>query len=147
MLRAICPLASSTERLSPEMSSVPAVLVVDDERAVCRLMAKVLIDAGYRVLMAGSGEEALVIACQLGGRLAMVVTDVHMPGMDGTELAGCLSLLEPAPQVLFVVSSTGSPIGPPPGPFLLKPFQPADLTARVELMLGPAQALTSGIAG
>ena len=121
------------------MSSVPAVLVVHDEPTVCRMMARVLSREGYRVLTAGSGYEALVIACQLGGRLGMVVIDAHMPGMDGSELAEYLHRLEPAPHVLFVDL--------PRVELLLRPFDPRELVARVELVLGRAESLTAKVAG
>jgi CheY-like chemotaxis protein len=95
------------------MSSLPAVLVVDDEPGVCRMMSRVLNEAGYRVYSANCGEEALVIACQLGERLGLVVTDIRMPTMDGVELASYLGRLEPPPRLLFV-SAQGSAAGSPP---------------------------------
>jgi CheY-like chemotaxis protein len=129
------------------MSSVPAVLVVDDEPTVCRMMARVLSEEGYRVYLAGSGEDALVIACQLGGRLGMVVTDIAMAGMDGIELASFLARLEPAPRVLLISGAGCLPLTLLPGPFLLKPFEPDSLIAQVRAVLGPARAMTLQAAG
>lgn len=60
------------------------VLVVDDEEAVRTVLGRHLTHLGYRVAMAATGEEALALAEKL--QPAVIVTDVHMPGMDGHAL-------------------------------------------------------------
>jgi CheY-like chemotaxis protein len=129
------------------MSSLPAVLVVDDEPGVCRMMSRVLTEAGYRVYSANCGEEALVIACQLGERLGLVVTDIRMPTMDGVELASYLGRLEPPPRLLFVSAIDRLPKDRLPGPLLIKPFRADHLQRHVEKMLGPARAPSLPAAG
>src|SRR5262249_57804159 len=62
------------------------VLLVEDEPAVQLLERRVLEGGRYRVLTAGSGEEALVLLDKELGRIDLLVTDVVMPGMTGRDL-------------------------------------------------------------
>jgi two-component system cell cycle sensor histidine kinase/response regulator CckA len=63
------------------------ILLVEDDPAVRRMAAEVLLNTGYRVLVAPSGADALRIAAKHEGRLDLLLTDVVMPGMTGPELA------------------------------------------------------------
>jgi two-component system, cell cycle sensor histidine kinase and response regulator CckA len=104
--------------------SVPrqTVLVVEDDSMLRGILAEALAAEGHAVLTARDGEEALAIASTLVGQLALVVTDVLLPVMDGLELAERLASLDPAPSVLFI---SGIRIDRPlPGPILKKPFGP-----------------------
>ncbi|HEY4649276.1 MAG TPA: response regulator [Gemmatimonadales bacterium] len=101
------------------------VLVVDDEPTVLRMMARALLEAGYAVHMASNGPDALALAAELPHPPDLVVTDIRMMPMGGTELAERLFSQRPATRFLFV-----SGYGPAPeydenfGPFLRKPFSP-----------------------
>jgi len=61
----------------------PAILIIDDEPSVRRILAKVFSEQGYEVSSAGSGEEALDLAEKREVDIALV--DLKMPGMDGLE--------------------------------------------------------------
>jgi DNA-binding response OmpR family regulator len=61
--------------------SVPTILVVDDEPAICRSLRKILRKEGYQVVIASSGRQALELAAQSPPQL--VLMDVMMPGLDG----------------------------------------------------------------
>ena len=79
----------------------PAVLVVDDETSVRAYVSRVLQMAGYEVVVAGSGAEALerfkdMKHCEL------VLTDLMMPAMNGDELARRLRLDRPDLKVLYL---------------------------------------------
>jgi CheY-like chemotaxis protein len=63
------------------------VLVVDDEAAVRELLARQLTQRGYRVLEAADGAAALELLQGEATHIALVVSDIAMPGMSGTELA------------------------------------------------------------
>lgn len=81
----------------------PAViLVVDDEDAVNRLVSRYLVHLGYRVLEAGSGEEALEIVRRRRPVVDLVLSDVVMPGMDGLALASRLLATCPGPSVILM---------------------------------------------
>lgn len=65
------------------------VLFVDDDSIVLRSIARGLLDEPYNVCLANSGKEALEILCQQ--KVHVLVTDIRMPEMDGTELLKIVS--------------------------------------------------------
>ena len=78
------------------------VLVVEDDEGVRRVLLKMLQQAGYRVLGASDGEEAIEM-CRAGdATLHVLITDVVMPRMGGRELAARLRQVTPDMKVLFV---------------------------------------------
>ena len=66
-------------------SESPLVLIVDDEPALVKLGKRALESAGYRVIVAHSGAEALTVGC--AERVDLLLTDLNMPGMSGRVLA------------------------------------------------------------
>jgi two-component system cell cycle sensor histidine kinase/response regulator CckA len=78
------------------------ILLVEDDESVRKLALEVLGSKGYRVLSAGRIEEALQIAETLESPIHLVLTDVVMPGMSGSELVGRLQFLRPQIKVLFM---------------------------------------------
>lgn len=106
------------------------VLVVDDEDVVCRLTARILADAGFRVLEAHSGAEAVALLSKLDGSVQLVVSDIAMPGMTGMQLVATMADRWPTTPVLLV-SGQGGPAPGYTGRFLAKPFMPDVLTATV----------------
>lgn len=85
-----------------EVQPPAAILVVDDEDAVNRLVSRYLTHLGYRVLKACSGEEALAIVRSRRPRIDLVLSDVVMPGMDGVALAERLLARCPGPSVILM---------------------------------------------
>lgn len=79
------------------------VLVVDDEDFVTQLAARVLADAGYQVVTAKNGFQALDIYRQLTDRISLVILDFTMPVMDGADVFAELQKINP--QVAVVLSS------------------------------------------
>jgi PAS domain S-box-containing protein len=106
-------------------------LVVEDEPTVRVMAARALIEAGYLVLEADTGQAALDLIREHRGRLDLVITDVGMPGMDGYELAHRLQEERPGLPVIFTTGyGDGHPehTGAMPRERLLqKPFSPEDL--------------------
>src|SRR2546421_7642487 len=88
----------------------PVILAVDDEPAVLRAIAGDLrrhYARRYRVVRAGSGEEALEVVAELrerGGRLALVVSDQRMPGMGGVDLLAEVRRLEPDVKAVLLTA-------------------------------------------
>ena len=83
------------------------VLLVEDEEIVRVLATRVLSELGYRILEAADGEEALEMCKRHEGPIGLVITDVVMPGMSGTELALELEPLIPETPVLYISGYTG----------------------------------------
>ncbi|MBI3403817.1 MAG: response regulator [Acidobacteria bacterium] len=79
----------------------PAVLVVDDETSIRSYVSRVLEVAGYEVVIAGSGAEALERFKDMR-RCDLVMTDLSMPNMNGDELARRLRLDDPDLKVLYL---------------------------------------------
>jgi PAS domain S-box-containing protein len=103
------PEALETEESLPIPAEIPArdvaegttVLLVDDDAAVRGVTAAQLQDAGYEVLEAGCAEEALALLEARDG-IAIVLSDVAMPGTDGVELAAQIRLRQPGLPILFM---------------------------------------------
>jgi CheY-like chemotaxis protein len=108
------------------------VLVVDDESAVRDLLELVLTRAGYMVLTAGDGPEALAKARGHHGRIDLLLSDVKMPLMRGTELAAQLTQERPGIRVLLMSGHSSGPVPPEISEALLrKPFLPNDVLCRI----------------
>jgi DNA-binding NtrC family response regulator len=116
------------------------VLVVDDQRFARRVAYRVLSEAGYRVLEAEDGEEALGALHVARGRVDLVVIDVVMPGMDGVELANQVWERWPEMRVLFT-SGHAAEVLVQHGlahldvPFLAKPYTRDEALAKVHQAL------------
>ena len=116
------------------------LLLVEDETSVRKLTRRALESFGYEVLEAAGGDEALTLARARHGRIALLITDVVMPGMSGAELAERLHGEFPAIRVLFVSGYIDDAIvrhGVVAGShsFLQKPFMPAVLAGKVREIL------------
>ena len=112
------------------------VLVVEDELPLRELAARVLVAAGYTVLQAGNGADALALLAGHAEPVHLVFTDVVMPGMNGRELAARLAQLRPAIRVLYTSGYTEDAILrhgvlDDPGRFLSKPYTPSVLRRRI----------------
>ena len=121
------------------------VLVAEDEPAIRISIVDWLEDAGYSVIAASSGDEALRLI-EGPDRVDLIVTDINMPGADGLEVAREARVHNPQVPVLFVsgrVDCLGSsPQIPVPHRFLAKPFRLAALSMLIVEMLGGAQAVS-----
>jgi CheY-like chemotaxis protein len=84
------------------------ILLVEDAEPLRKLAKSFLETAGFRVLSAGSGEEALEVAARFGGIFDLLLTDVVMPGMNGRVLAEQLLPRQPGMKVLYVSGYTDS---------------------------------------
>ena len=116
------------------------VLLVEDQAEVRALAAEVLAAAGYRILEAGCGNEALAMSPPVLQQVRMLVTDVVMPEMSGRELAEKLRAVRPDLRVLYISGYTPNEIAhrgvlDPGVEYLPKPFTPAQLTEKVQAVL------------
>jgi two-component system, cell cycle sensor histidine kinase and response regulator CckA len=86
------------------------VLVVEDEESILGLIANVLSEHGYEVLRARGAREALQTAERYGGEIALLVTDVVMPEMDGKQLSVRLNEKRPGIRCLYMSGYTANVI-------------------------------------
>lgn len=127
----------SVGSIGPLPESGAVILLVEDEPAVRGLFAVSLRKDGYFVLEASNGAEALAIVEQVG-RVDLVVTDVVMPIMKGTELATRLRARYPHLRFIFVSGYVVHDELGPNAELLQKPFLRQDLVKKVVEILGPA---------
>ena len=116
------------------------ILLVEDEEPV-RLFAKAALEEqGYRVLEAGHGWDALMRLSEFDGTINLVIADVMMPEMGGSELARRLAVERPGLPILFLSGYTDDEMTlrglGPPSAFVQKPFTPDVLARRVRELLG-----------
>jgi DNA-binding response OmpR family regulator len=112
------------------------VLVVDDEYDIQQILAELLEDAGYRVLVAKNGLEALE---RLGeDRVDLIILDIMMPLMSGPEMVDTLRRQgsEMPPILMISAGSTGEETAQALGcEFLRKPFGIDDILERTQEMI------------
>jgi CheY-like chemotaxis protein len=113
------------------------VLVADDEPQVREMTAESLSEAGYEVLCAASGEEALRIID--GNRdIALLLTDIKMPGMDGWSLARSAKEINPDLRIVYMTAYATLPpegSGAGLGPVLAKPWRFSQLVRLIRAAL------------
>ncbi len=118
------------------LGSAGTVLLVDDDAAVRAVAAAMLADIGYAVREADSGAAALAYL-DGGGAIDVLMTDLVMPEMNGTQLAAAVGARWPDLPVIFM-SGHADPLGDawaPRHPLVRKPFGPTDLHRVVEVAL------------
>lgn len=116
------------------------ILLADDDAAVRRMTEKVLERAGYDVLAAGTGAEALEML-GTAGTADLLMTDVIMPGMNGRDLAAEVQRIRPGMKVIFLSGYTDETITPhgvlPAGVnYIEKPFSHDVMIETVRKVLG-----------
>jgi hypothetical protein len=120
--------------------SAGTVLVVDDEASIRDVAHRVLTSAGYRVVTAANGHEALALLGDPKTAADLMVSDVVMPGMTAAAFAAQVRALRPGLPVLFMSGYERQSIAgegwPDPGTEIIsKPFSRAALLTRVTQML------------
>jgi two-component system cell cycle sensor histidine kinase/response regulator CckA len=115
------------------------VLVVDDAEDIRKMICTMLLQLGYRVLEAADGSDALRTLETRSDSVHLVVTDLMMPQMGGTELAERLSRIRPELPVLFMSGYSDNPVvrgvESAGSLFLAKPFTTSTLAEKVRLAL------------
>jgi signal transduction histidine kinase len=121
------PAKASTAPTAPAAAGPGTLLVVEDEEFVRDLVRDFLRTAGYHVLEAGSAEEALDLVANRPTSIDLLLTDVILPGMNGTTLAEHLRRQMPGMETVFMSgypgdSMFGGETFEPDAAFLPKPF-------------------------
>jgi PAS domain S-box-containing protein len=116
------------------------ILVVEDEQTVLDLAAVSLRSQGYDVLTASSPLDALKIFDRAGEKINLVLTDILMPDMSGTDMAKKMRLKHPGVKLLFMSGYSEERLNPQDFRgeqirFMTKPFSPADLATLVHKCL------------
>lgn len=120
----------------------PVILVADDDAAVLYLVSTLMQNQGHVVLSASDGHQALELSREYPGTIDLVITDMEMPRLNGSDL--CSHLLEERPGIKVLVMSgadvDGLRRGAAPLPVLPKPFDGATLIEKVQALLEPGES-------
>jgi CheY-like chemotaxis protein len=150
--RIYLPRAADAPAAAPRAAERPVrltgtelILVVEDEDAVLKLVRRILVGAGYRVLLAPNAGEALMLCEEHRAEVKLLLADVVMPILSGPELAARLSTLVPGLRVLYMsgysdetLTNRGLLRGPVP--FIGKPFTQDALLRKVRAVLDAPEA-------
>jgi two-component system, cell cycle sensor histidine kinase and response regulator CckA len=152
--------ASRREASAPLVTTSPlevtgeaneTILVVEDEATVRNVVVRSLRSRGYEVLEAKDGEDALLVAERHNAPVHLVVTDVVMPHMNGTELFHHLRRWYPRMRVLFISGYARSAIPPEAfeegkgAAFLAKPFTIEQLLNEVRQLIQSPRKAEAGV--
>jgi DNA-binding response OmpR family regulator len=129
--------------------AMKTILVVEDEMKIARLVRDYLVHAGFEVVVAGDGESA--IASARGHKPDLVVLDLGLPGRDGIEVTRELRRSSNVPIVMLTARGeeadriVGLEIGA--DDYVVKPFSPKELVARVRAVLRRTASAPPGAGG
>ena len=138
------PLAEAEQDEAPAAptagSPSETILLIEDAEALRDMVQEILEAEGYRVIAAEDAERALEVAASHPGRIALVITDVVMPGMSGPAAAERLLVLRPDIRVLLMSGYTDEAIGQQgvigrETHFIQKPFSADALLRKVRVVL------------
>ena len=127
-----------SEDSPPQVAEVSAgtVLLTEDDDMVRQLVRLTLEQGGYRVLEASNGSAAIEMMMSHGDQLSLLITDVMMPGMRGTQLARLARESHPSLPILLISGFTGTENTAREFELLPKPFSATTLLSRVHEILG-----------
>lgn len=120
------------------------ILLVEDENSILMLARDILSKAGYNVITAGTGEQAIASAEKYSGKIDMLLTDVVLQGMNGKQLSEALIKLKPEIKTLYMSGYTANVIAhrgilDDGITFLQKPFSGRELIDKVAQVLSRGQ--------
>jgi CheY-like chemotaxis protein len=132
--------AAAAPAASRDPRGTETVLVVEDDTLVRTVATRALARAGYRVLEAPGGPEALAVAVGHDGPIHLLVTDVVLPGASGPEVAQALTALRPDLRTMYFSGHAHEALSrrgvlSPDAAFLAKPFSSDGLVATVRAVL------------
>jgi PAS domain S-box-containing protein len=138
------PAVETTRSSAPSRASAAAagvaqetILVADDDAQVRTATQRILQRAGYRVVTARDGLEAVRLATTTDDTLTLAILDLYMPGLSGPEALDQIRELTPSIRVLFSSGGTIEPsVSPPDGlPIVTKPYTHQELLDAVRSAL------------
>ncbi len=123
------------------------LLLIDDDDAVRRVLARVLRGSGYLVHDHASGESAVEFVRCHAGPIDLLITDTVLPGISGIEAAEAIRLLRPSLPVLQMSGYTNNEVranGHCAYHFIGKPFRGDQLVRCVRAIIGSPAQVTAG---
>ncbi len=126
------------------LAATGTILVVDDEETVRDVTKRILVFAGFDVLLACDGIEGVRVLSERSGEICLVILDMRLPRMGGAEAFRKMRQINPKLPILLASGydpegTAARLIEEEHASFLLKPYSPQDLTAKVSWLLGSAE--------
>jgi DNA-binding response OmpR family regulator len=115
------------------------ILLAEDEAVVRNVVYAALTNAGYEVLPAVDGAAALEVSRGYDGVIDLLLTDIYMPNLKGTELARTLQQERPGIRILMMTGQSGELTDALRPQLLHKPFRPGQLLERVHAALSESR--------
>jgi two-component system, cell cycle sensor histidine kinase and response regulator CckA len=95
-------LVTETEIAEPKiLTGKETILLVDDEKSIAEVTREILESLGYRIITAGSGQEAIAIFMEKKNEIDLVILDMIMPGMGGGKAFDALREIHPGLKVIL----------------------------------------------
>jgi two-component system, cell cycle sensor histidine kinase and response regulator CckA len=113
------------------------ILVCEDDDQLRTVVELMLDGEGYRVLVAARPEQALELAAENEDSIDVLVTDLSLPQMSGTELADRLKDSVPEMEVLVLSGHPPDTVHNPGHAYLQKPFSDTSLLQTIRVLLEP----------
>ena len=137
---AFLSLSNTSETECVKKAAGEIILLVDDDDAVRQLTQSILTKAGYSVLLACNGKEALEIASNPTLTIDLIVSDVVMPGLAGPKLAELVRQARPGIKILMMSGYIKDPnlrsgMSHEELDFIQKPFLPEEFLSRIAVEL------------
>ncbi len=134
------PVTNALTQVKRRLGGTETILLVEDEDAVRKLTERILSKAGYKMLTATDGEEAIKLNATYPGEIHLVLTDIVMPKMSGKTLANRLTAERSGIKVLYMSGFTDNAIQhhgvlDKGIQFISKPFNPSDLLEKIREVL------------
>ncbi len=128
-----------SQPLAPQSAGMETVLVADDEGVVQTHLKMILEKAGYKVIVAGDGEEG-VARFRENSAISLVLADVVLPGKNGLEMLNEIRKMKPGIKVLFISGYTAEFLRDngtidDAAQLITKPFRTGDLLQKVRDVL------------
>lgn len=118
------------------------VMVVDDDKPIRTLLKRILEPAGYRVILAENGTEALSLLDK--NKPDLIMLDILMPKMDGFQTLDAIRHLSDVPVIMLTAIddavAVGGALGLGADDYIRKPFRTSELLARIKAKLRRAEA-------
>jgi len=133
--RAVAAEATRKDEQSKVGKGTESVLLVEDEPALRKSVRRILEQSGYRVMVAADGHEALKIASEQQDGFDLLVTDIVLPQIRGTELARKMMTRHPQMRVLYMSGYSEEEVPPDAAHFIPKPFRREALIRKIREVL------------
>jgi DNA-binding response OmpR family regulator len=129
------------------MQALPIILVVEDDDLVQSIVEETLVDGGFQIVIAPSGEQAVALLDSAAGKYRALVTDINLgrDKLDGWDVARHAREIDPEFPVVYMSGDSAedwASKGVPNSIMLSKPFAPAQLVTAVSQLLNSGTPTT-----